>query len=255
MPTTREFAIELPIMIGIAIALAALGPFGSFEMGSFGERLAYWMPISLAGYALFRPITALGRYQAKRLDLPDGAGIVAGVAVAAAPLTLVVLWWNGQGFGSLPNVGDWFQLYLQVALIGSLVTLTFMAAERRFEPPPQGGQVTQGADEPTAASPPLIARLPASWAGSITALEMEDHYVRVHGETSSALILMRLRDAQAEMGALDGALVHRSWWVARDSVEQVVRDGRNFRLRLRGGLEAPVARDRVTKLRAAGWLA
>ena len=83
---------------------------------------------------------------------------------------------------------------------------------------------------------------------------MEDHYVRAHGPDASTLILQRMRDAEAELAAIDGMRVHRSWWVARWAVEQVLRDGRNYRLRLVGGIEAPVARERITALRDAGWL-
>jgi DNA-binding LytR/AlgR family response regulator len=69
----------------------------------------------------------------------------------------------------------------------------------------------------------------------------------------SALVLMRLRDAVALLGDLEGMQVHRSWWVARAAVEDVLREGRNVRLRLPRGLEAPVARAKVADLRAARW--
>ena len=65
---------------------------------------------------------------------------------------------------------------------------------------------------------------------------------------------MRLRDAIAELDGLDGAQVHRSWWVARDAVRGSRREGRNWRLILVGGLGAPVARERVADIRRQGWL-
>ena len=82
---------------------------------------------------------------------------------------------------------------------------------------------------------------------------MEDHYVRAHTVLGSELILLRMRDAVGELEGIDGAQVHRSWWVARDAVEDVKRDGRNLRLVLPGGLEAPVSRARVVELKEAGW--
>jgi DNA-binding LytR/AlgR family response regulator len=99
-----------------------------------------------------------------------------------------------------------------------------------------------------------MARLPVTWGGELIALEMEDHYVRAHSPEASTLILMRLRDAEAELTGLEGLRVHRSWWVSRAAVEQIIRNGRSLRLRLKGGLEAPVARDRVQALRVAGWI-
>jgi hypothetical protein len=65
------------------------------------------------------------------------------------------------------------------------------------------------------------------------------------------------RQAQAIAGLKDieGVQTHRSWWVARAAITGVVEDGRNLRLQLVGGLEAPVSRSRVGLLRQAGWLA
>jgi hypothetical protein len=260
MPTRRELVIEMAVMVAIGVALAALGPFGTFVMGSFANRLAYWLPASLFGYVVFRPVLAVARAQAKRLELPDSGALLAGVVAAAAPVTLLVLWWSGQGFGARPRFGDWFELYLHVALIGALATLTFVAIEKRGTPVntlgPRNTDEGRAATSPPAAQsgPPFLARLPASRQGQLTALEMEDHYVRAHSPGASMLILMRLRDAEAELAGMEGLRVHRSWWVARAAVEQVVRDGRNVRLRLKGGIEAPVARDRLPVLREFGWL-
>ncbi|MFC3712590.1 LytTR family DNA-binding domain-containing protein [Sphingoaurantiacus capsulatus] len=86
------------------------------------------------------------------------------------------------------------------------------------------------------------------------ALEMEGHYVRAHTAAGSTLILMRMRDAVAELDGIDGMQVHRSWWVARSAVENAAQHGRSITLRLKGGIKAPVARNSVPALRAAGWL-
>ncbi len=53
---------------------------------------------------------------------------------------------------------------------------------------------------------------------------------------------------------LEGMQTHRSWWVARDAVESVRRDGDRIVLALKGGAEAPVSRPNVKPLREAGWL-
>jgi len=48
--------------------------------------------------------------------------------------------------------------------------------------------------------------------------------------------------------------VHRSWWVARGAVEDVLREGRNLRLGLARGIEAPVARAKIAELKDARWI-
>ena len=85
-------------------------------------------------------------------------------------------------------------------------------------------------------------------------MENEDHYVRAHTATGSTLLLMRLRDAVLELEEVEGARVHRGWWVARAAVAEVVRRERAVSLRLVNGLEVPVARSALPELRAAGWL-
>ena len=82
----------------------------------------------------------------------------------------------------------------------------------------------------------------------------DSHYVRVIGEAREELILMRMRDAIERLDNADGLRVHRSWWVAKDAVASVRRDGRAAILTLRSGHEVPVARDMMPQLRAAGWL-
>jgi len=83
---------------------------------------------------------------------------------------------------------------------------------------------------------------------------MEDHYVRVHTPLGSTLVLMSLSQAMAGLKGVEGVQTHRSWWVARTAIAGVVEDGRKLRLRLSGGLEAPVSRARVGVLREQGWL-
>ena len=83
---------------------------------------------------------------------------------------------------------------------------------------------------------------------------MEDHYVRVHTEAGSELLHMPLKAALAALSDVEGLQTHRSWWVARGAVQEVVRSGRNLRLSLVNGMTVPVARASVARLKQAGWL-
>jgi DNA-binding LytR/AlgR family response regulator len=91
----------------------------------------------------------------------------------------------------------------------------------------------------------LLDQLPAELGSQIIALEMEDHYVRVHTALGSALVLV---------GEIEGVQAHRSWWVARGAVDDVLREGCNLRLKLARGIEAPVARAKVADLRDVSWI-
>ena len=259
MPTLREWVIEIAVMLAIGVVLAALGPFGSFALGSFADRLFYWIPAALLGYTLVRPTTLVALIIARRLRLPEIPSAGAGILLASLPGTYAMAYLGGYRPGAELELQQLFQLYVQVALIGILVMLVFLLIEGRALTPEVSKQIETLAPSPqpiaeSNAAVPFLHRLPAAWRDRLVALEMEDHYVRAHGPGTSTLILLRMRDAEGELAGCDGLRVHRSWWVARSAVKQVIRNGRNIRLRLEGGLEAPVARDRIADLEDAGWL-
>lgn len=259
MPTLREWVIEIAVMLAIGVVLAALGPFGSFTLGSFADRMAYWIPAALLGYAIVRPTTLVALLIAGRLSLPEMPSMGVGILLAAIPGTYAIAFLGGYRPGAEPSFQVLFQLYLQVALIGMLVMLVFLLIERRAVSPAVPAQFDNSVSMPPLRVEPeagarFLQRLPAAWRNQLVALEMEDHYVRAHGPGKSVLILLRMRDAESELAGYDGIRVHRSWWVARSAVRQVLRGGRNVKLLLDGGIEAPVARDRVADLEDAGWL-
>ncbi|MFN2100947.1 LytTR family DNA-binding domain-containing protein [Altererythrobacter sp. MF3-039] len=101
----------------------------------------------------------------------------------------------------------------------------------------------------------LMARLPAALREArLHALEADGHYVRVYTDRGSEMILMRLKDAIAETGDLDGMQVHRSWWVAREAVVGNSSIAGKHWLSVHGGVDVPVSRSRRSALNSAGWL-
>ena len=109
--------------------------------------------------------------------------------------------------------------------------------------------VTVPAPSSSAVRPPVLDRL-SRRSARLIALEGEDHYVRVHTDAGSELVLMRLADAIAETAPVEGLQVHRSWWVARDAVQRIERNSRTLRLSLDNGITAPVARNHAARVRA-----
>ncbi len=162
------------------------------------------------------------------------------------------------------------ELYFQIVVIGSGVTLIasaalascFDASTRAVAYAPScapSPEVHIGAAEVAAepaasrqelpdAANRLVGRLPQNLRGRILGLEMEDHYVRVHTDRGSALVLLRLSDAIAAATPTPGRQVHRSWWVADDAIEQFERVGRAGQIRLSNGLTAPVSQRYLKEL-------
>ena len=253
----RGVLSDLAIMTVIGLFMAIIGPFGTIGM-PLAVRLLSWLAFAYIGYACYRPLTPLVDWAERELALPRVGLWVAGVVIATLPMTVAVL-----AIGNLDHPFRWPGLdialtsYFYVLVVGGAVTLLFNLIAMRFPDKPVAEDVPEPVPAPTPAPQPgnpLLDQLPPALGSDIIALEMEDHYVRVHTARGSELVLMRLRDALVHVAHIEGAQVHRSWWVARLAVEDVLRDGRNVRLVLTGGLEAPVARAQVSELKEAGWL-
>lgn len=257
----RQIVIDLAVMTVIGILLALLGPFGSFQ-APFSLRLVYWLGLAWAGYACYRPIGGLISRHGVMLDLPEWTLWLIACLIATVPMTMVV--WLVSALPpplELPSLEGWLVTYGYVLAIGSVVTMVFyliqtgeVQAAVAPSPPPMSEPVSAEPGPAPPAAARLLARLPLALGTEVIALEMEDHYLRVHTRAGSDLILLRMRDAVAELEGMDGAQVHRSWWVSRAAVERIERDGRNVRLVLPGGLAVPVARNMVPVLKTSGWL-
>ena len=67
-------------------------------------------------------------------------------------------------------------------------------------------------------------------------------------------MVMRLADAVTELDGIEGAQVHRSWWVARDAIVDAKRGDGRATLTLKDGAEVPVSRTYAGELREKGWI-
>lgn len=238
-------------MLVCAAIVVAMGPFGAVPYRDWPARTLYWLRIMAMGYAVVRPCLVLASVAARRWNLPEGLAWATASVAAAAPVTALV-WWVGPHpdlSRPPPSAADFLDAYVQVLVITAFVVTALWLARRGQDRTPLTASRRPAAPE---GRPALARRLPPGH-GAIFALSMEDHYVRVHAEGGQTLLLMRMADAVAAVDGLDGAQVHRSWWVARSAVERCERRGRRFWLLLPGGLPAPVARDRAKALIADGW--
>lgn len=247
-------AAELCLALAFGPALAWLKPFG-LEEPPFFARLGFWSGVLACWFITFALTDGwLARSTRIRFSHPR-ARQAAVIGLAAFPMVLVAGGAIDVLKGWQPSVPEVTELYLQVIVVGSLMTLFAEAvipgrmpripADGAWAP---GSCATAGTREeppaappPTAAIPPLIARLPPDVRGPLLCLEMQDHYVRVHTQRGSSLVLMRLRDAINETAPASGRQIHRSWWVSDSAVESFVRSGRACSVQLRNGVRAPVS--------------
>lgn len=249
-------AAQLATALALGLFFAALGPFGTYADLTAGMRYAYWVGLVLVGYLNILVAAHAIAACAPRLATPWSLAWI--TLASALPTSFVVAWVESLLRLSHPVPLSVFpRVYGSVAVI-QLAMLLFLT---RFRPPAemlllrkrrQEVQAAPVLDTPVPATT-FARRIPAHLGGELLALGAEDHYLRVVTPLGSDLILMRLSDALGELGPGAGLQVHRSWWVARNAVRALRRDGARTVLVLCNGLEVPVSRTYRAAVRAAGW--
>jgi len=259
-------------LVAVSAILGLTGPFGTYQQLALLPRFAYWLALAL--------VTFIAGYLAMRLTLGivfGNAGaqpvrtVVAGIA-AGVPVTLVVLLFNHALFGGpVPPVAEVVKLFVNCSLIAAAISFLSILAGRGARSVVANGaapaaalignDAKQGPPDryPPSASPPpqsvrspLNDRLPHAVRGKLTYLSMQDHYVEVHTDKGTTLVLMRLADAIRDAGDIPGLQIHRSHWVALDAVTGSRRkDGKLF-LKLGESVLLPVSRSYADAVRKAG---
>lgn len=262
----RRILLELWGMLVLACVTGFMGPFGTYSDGPVVTRIEQWGLLFMGAYLLVRPCIALFRRLASLMALPERAIVGWGVVAISAPLAMI---WRAVGQNAYRELDGYaelvpFAFLCAVAVLG--VEWWARSVERRLdstEPAIRDAGIADTtapailsatAPPPVATEPRLLSRLSPSFQSPIIALQSEDHYVHVHGTSGKELLLMRLREAIAEMGDEPGQQVHRSWWVARSGIARIERTGRSIALHLVNGEIAPVSRDAVYRLRQSGFL-
>lgn len=234
----------LLIATAAGVFMALVGAFGSGE-APLVARLIYWVTVMLTG--------ALGGVAVS--ELVDRGGwfderpALQGVLIAlglTVPLTLAIWAITCLFFGG------GFDVARLPAFLGPvfIVTCVMVALNYFTDREPAETHAAPAGAEPAR----FLDRLPARLRGAeLYAVEAEDHYLRLHTSKGQDLILMRLGDAVAELEGLEGAQVHRSWWVAKGAMADAKRGDGRATLTLKDGAQVPVSRAYAKALRAAGW--
>jgi len=230
-------AIALGVFLGFA------GPFGSFRSLASLERYAFWFGCVAAGYGLaiatlqiLRPVAAFAR-------LPKVAAIVLVGLISTLPMMFFVAWALGvvhPGRSTPPE--QLVSLYFSVAavqlVIAGIAVWRFLGPQRPAPP-----AVDLNADQ-------FFERVPDRLGRDLLALEAQDHYLLVHTRRGSALIHMRLSEAVQILPPQLGFQAHRRWWVAREEVAGLRRDGHQTLIDLTSGLTVPVGRTYLAAVRS-----
>jgi len=236
--------VTLVLLAAVTATLAIVAPYGTAEALRPLPRLGYWavmVPTTYAAGSLVVTVCTAKLPPWPFLVRMGLAGSAAGLVVAT-----VVLGVNGALLAYLPDTAALPGFILSIAGVALVVTLAIGAVLR---------QQASHRPEPSRRAPPtILQRLPLEKRGALLALSVEDHYVRVLTTKGTEMVLMRLSDAIKETGDLPGAQVHRSHWVAYGAVTAARKDGDRAILTLTSGVEIPVSRANLAKVKEAGLL-
>jgi hypothetical protein len=253
-----KWSRELAMLLTIGAILGWLGPYGTYFCFGLPDRFAYWilrsLLVGLTCVMAFQLVAATGPAASWS---PMKRAVVA-LIIASVPCALVGVALANVFHHPPTSPVEVVSLYGRVAIVTGVVGIPLHLVRTRtargsavpsLERPGQMPVVTM-----PGGSSAFLRRIPARLGTNLLYIEMEDHYLRIHTERGSSLLLFRLSDAVAELGPVIGLQVHRSYWVARQAVASVERDGYRVRLVLTTGVRIPVSRTYLPALREAGWL-
>ena len=248
-----EWRREIVAATALGLFLGIIGPFGSFLNGDVALRLAYWTAMTVLGVVLYGFGLRWAGHQARRLGQPDWFVMSIAVGVLAGPMSVIVAFSVTALWPTVTRYVRPFDWYAQVLVI-SLPINFLLLWMKHFNGTNTVRPVAMSAQSESADAHGPRQVLPTPLSRKLICLQMEDHYVRIHTEGGSELILSSFKDAIDATSSLDGLQVHRSWWVSRAAVVRPIWLGRKVELELINGIRAPVSRPSVAKLREAGWL-
>jgi len=234
------------VSAAVGLFLAFAGAFGTHATPLY-SRLLFWVLLMFAGSLCASFILV---FMSQRPRLGENKIILWATPTILVTIPMSLFAWGLSsilfGFGAPSNFP--FFVWVSFVVSGSMTALMMQVN--------MPGPVTEGPKTGTpAGTVRFMARLPQELKGAmIYAVKSEDHYLTVYSSNGSALILSRLADAISELDGIEGAQVHRSWWVARDAIAEVLQTRNRIMLKLKNDVVAPVSRPNVKELRASGWI-
>nr|WP_324258900.1 LytTR family DNA-binding domain-containing protein [Cellvibrio fontiphilus] len=85
--------------------------------------------------------------------------------------------------------------------------------------------------------------------GTLLYIKSELHYLLIVTDKGKELILYNLSDAMSELSPRQGIQCHRSFWVAKNAIRSIKKEGRQGLLKLINDDEIPVSRTRFNEVK------
>ncbi len=266
--TKRRWAVmatEPGVYVAFAITVigfAALGPFGTFSEMPVTERIGFWFLVHLMSWVMAILLIVPTRFTLEHFGVPVLPAFVTGsfcANIAIAPIFIWILAYNTNAdVTASVSIG----LFIVVAFVITLITylvLRFCGVElipsnwkrhREILNETERAMASANNDAgPGHVECAMMQKLPAERRGELFAMVAHDHYVEVVTDRGRHLVLMRLSDAAELCGPCDGMRVHRSAWVARAGISELIVKGRRMWICLPDGSMITVSRQHQDAVR------
>lgn len=237
--------MAIGIVATISFLFALAGPFETFKVGGFFDRLLYWGVLNSVSVIIAFSIKGFTRKYLSNWSLVANEALtISGMTLLFSPFLWVWTLLMFPGF-----VGSPFMLLWMAALV-LLVSISVCILMHGIPFVLKGGP--QATSMETIAR--LVSRLPSTFDGKIIRLAVDGHIVLVITNVGLFELRMRFTDAVNEVSELEGACVHRSHWIALDQVVSAETVNARPCLLMSNGDKVPVSRKFQPDLEARGIL-
>lgn len=246
--------LTLIIWVLVSITSAIAGPFGTYANMAILPRSIYWTAVAalaiIVGYgARFLAAYLIG---VKKPALVDALSAVLTVLFLTPLLWLMTMQIPYLDMRDVPSLGRFVFYVMLITILIIVLRRVVMGADGKTFYEARLAEIAGG---PTldCSIPRLAKRLDRSNSSPILRLTVRDHLVDVVSEQTTETLRMRFADAIEEMEPVAGYSTHRSHWVCRDAISDVVYEpGGKVFLNLHNGDTVPVSRKYRPVLEDAG---
>ena len=246
---------SLVVLIMVALVIV-VGPFGTYEALSFGQRAIYWT-VAFWGVGFFMETCIVLTLMHPALQqFRHYTRLFGAVLFAAVPGAVVILVLESLYREVIPTADFGLTIWFFVAVVGCIMGLIeyrkggYLPVAVQVHPTPHSAlKGAVGDARVETAGDVFMGRLRPDIGRDLVSLSIRDHYLEVVTRAGSQTLLMRMADAEAELDGYPGLRVHRSHWIGLEAVVNLSRAGNKWTVELCDGRTLPVSRDLAPSLR------